>query len=87
VRYGRECAVSDRVETATAVMRLKALQVFAVASLAFSLSLTAAQRSSDSRDKTEKVGDVLAALEASPGKVIADVGAGGGSIPFALPQP
>jgi predicted methyltransferase len=37
-----------------------------------------AQRNVDSREKTEKVADVLAALDAVPGKVIADVGAGEG---------
>ena len=57
---------------------MKSLQVFGLAVLALSLPVSAAQRNSDSRDKTEKVGDVLAALEATPGKVIADVGAGEG---------
>jgi predicted methyltransferase len=60
------------------MMRVKSLQAFAIASLALSLSVDAAQRNADSRDKTEKVGDVLAALEATPGKAIADVGAGEG---------
>jgi ubiquinone/menaquinone biosynthesis C-methylase UbiE len=39
---------------------------------------TPAQVASDSREKTEKVGELLAALQAEPGKRIADVGAGEG---------
>jgi precorrin-6B methylase 2 len=38
-----------------------------------------AQVNSDVREKTEKVAEVLAALEATPGKHIADVGLGDGS--------
>lgn len=37
-----------------------------------------AQAADDRRDKTEKVSEVLAALQAEPGKRIADVGAGEG---------
>jgi ubiquinone/menaquinone biosynthesis C-methylase UbiE len=37
-----------------------------------------AQVANDSREKTEKVGEILAALQAEPGKRIADVGAGEG---------
>jgi precorrin-6B methylase 2 len=41
-------------------------------------ALTWWQGASDSREKWEKVGEVLAALQAEPGKRIADVGAGEG---------
>jgi ubiquinone/menaquinone biosynthesis C-methylase UbiE len=41
-------------------------------------ALTWAQVASDNREKSEKVGEILAALEADPGKRIADVGAGEG---------
>lgn len=41
-------------------------------------ALTWAQVASDSREKSEKVGEILAALQAEPGKRIADVGAGEG---------
>jgi predicted O-methyltransferase YrrM len=37
-----------------------------------------AQAAADSREKSEKVSDILAALQAEPGKQIADVGAGEG---------
>ena len=37
--------------------------------------LALAQVADDSREKTEKVGEILAALQAEPGKRIADVGA------------
>jgi ubiquinone/menaquinone biosynthesis C-methylase UbiE len=37
-----------------------------------------AQVADDSRDKTEKVSDILSALQAKPGKRIADIGAGEG---------
>jgi hypothetical protein len=38
-------------------------------------ALTWAQVADDSREKTEKVSEILAALQAEPGKRIADVGA------------
>jgi ubiquinone/menaquinone biosynthesis C-methylase UbiE len=41
-------------------------------------TLTRAQVAADSREKTEKVSEILAALQAEPGKRIADVGAGEG---------
>jgi ubiquinone/menaquinone biosynthesis C-methylase UbiE len=41
-------------------------------------TLGRAQAADDRRDKTEKVGEILAALHAEPGKQIADVGAGEG---------
>src|SRR5688572_10117674 len=41
-------------------------------------TLTRAQVTADSREKTEKVSEILAALQAEPGKRIADVGAGEG---------
>lgn len=41
-------------------------------------SMARAQVADDSREKTEKVSEVLAALQAEPGKRIADVGAGEG---------
>lgn len=40
--------------------------------------VTWAQAAGDSREKSEKVGDILAALQAEPGRRIADVGAGEG---------
>jgi hypothetical protein len=42
--------------------------------------LSWAQVADDSREKTEKVSDILSALQAEPGKRIADIGAGEGSI-------
>ena len=41
-------------------------------------SIATAQINSSARDRTEKVREVLAALDAAPGKIIADVGAGEG---------
>ena len=41
-------------------------------------SLSWAQVADDSRDNTEKVSDILSALQAEPGKRIADIGAGEG---------
>ncbi|MGH9309140.1 MAG: class I SAM-dependent methyltransferase [Vicinamibacterales bacterium] len=41
-------------------------------------TLALAQVAVDSREKSEKVGEILAALQAEPGKQIADVGAGEG---------
>jgi len=41
-------------------------------------TLTAAQSADDSREKSEKVSEVLAALQAEPGKRVADLGAGEG---------
>lgn len=41
-------------------------------------TLTSAQSADDSREKSEKVNEVLAALQAEPGKRIADLGAGEG---------
>lgn len=41
-------------------------------------TITQAQVAADSREKTEKVSEILAALQAEPGKRIADVGAGEG---------
>jgi predicted methyltransferase len=40
--------------------------------------LSWAQVADDSREKTERVSDVLSALQAQPGKRIADIGAGEG---------
>ena len=60
------------------MLRYKRFHALTAVTVALSLSVTAEQRNSDSRDKTEKVSDVLAALEATPGKMIADVGAGEG---------
>jgi len=40
--------------------------------------LSWAQVADDSREKTEKVSDILSALQAEPGKRIADIGAGEG---------
>jgi ubiquinone/menaquinone biosynthesis C-methylase UbiE len=41
-------------------------------------TVAASQSADDNREKSEKVGDVLAALQAEPGKRIADLGAGEG---------
>ena len=41
--------------------------------------LSWAQVADDSREKTEKVRDILSAPQADPGKRIADIGAGEGS--------
>jgi ubiquinone/menaquinone biosynthesis C-methylase UbiE len=43
-----------------------------------------AQRAEDSREQTEKVRDILDALQAEPGKRIADVGAGEGFYTFRI---
>lgn len=43
-----------------------------------------AQRAEDSREKTEKVRDILDALQAEPGKRVADVGAGEGFYTFRI---
>jgi predicted methyltransferase len=48
------------------------IAMFSVSSVAW------AQVADDSRDKSEKVSDILAALQAEPGKRVADVGAGEG---------
>ena len=48
--------------------------------------LALAQVASDSREKTEKVGEILAALQAEPGKRIADVGAGEGFYSLRIAQ-
>jgi len=58
-----------------------------VTSVALSLFLGASQSSSDRRrDSPEKVGELLAALAATPGKVIADVGAGEGFYAIRIAQ-
>jgi ubiquinone/menaquinone biosynthesis C-methylase UbiE len=41
-------------------------------------AIASAQVADDSREKSEKVADILAALQAAPGKQIADLGAGEG---------
>jgi hypothetical protein len=41
--------------------------------------LALAQVADDGREKTEKVSEILVALQAEPGKGIADIGAGEGS--------
>lgn len=46
--------------------------------------VVAAQSADDSREKTEKVGDILDALQAGPGKRVADVGAGEGFYTFRI---
>jgi precorrin-6B methylase 2 len=46
--------------------------------MTLSVARLAAQANSDVRGKTEKVAEILAALEATPGKHIADVGSGDG---------
>ena len=55
-------------------------QIFLAGFCVITLSVPrlAAQVNSDGRDKTEKVAEVLAALEATSGKRIADVGSGDG---------
>ena len=61
------------------MMRIKPVAYLAlVLMVVISFTTISAQRNADSREKTEKVADILAALEAAPGKVIADVGAGEG---------
>jgi hypothetical protein len=59
------------------VRKLVAVRLIALLSIA---TLTWAQVADDSREKWEKVSDILAALQAEPGKWIADVGAGGGFV-------
>ena len=59
-------------------MVVRSVRAGIVTSVALSILLGASQIDSDRREKTEKVGEVLAALEATTGKVIADVGAGEG---------
>jgi hypothetical protein len=49
-------------------------------------SLARAQAADDSREKSEKVNEILAALQAEAGKGIADVGAAKDSIPSASPE-
>jgi len=68
-------------------MDVKSVRAGIVTSVSLSLFLGASQINSDRRDKTEKVGEVLAALGATAGKVIADVGAGEGFSLFALLKP
>jgi precorrin-6B methylase 2 len=46
--------------------------------LACAGTIASGQIADDSREKSEKVPEILAALQASPGKVIADIGAGEG---------
>jgi ubiquinone/menaquinone biosynthesis C-methylase UbiE len=46
--------------------------------------LSWAQVADDSREKTEKVSDILSALQAEPGKRIADIGAGEGFYSFRI---
>ena len=48
--------------------------------------LALAQVADDSRGKTEKVGEILAALQAEPGKRVADVGAGEGFYSLRIAQ-
>jgi ubiquinone/menaquinone biosynthesis C-methylase UbiE len=48
--------------------------------------LSWAQVADDSREKTEKVSDILSALQAEPGKRIADVGAGEGFYSLRIAQ-
>jgi predicted O-methyltransferase YrrM len=57
-----------------------------VASTICSLSVLTAQRNTDSRDGTEQVNVVLAALQAEPGKMIADVGSGDGFYSIRIAQ-
>lgn len=57
-----------------------------VASTIGSLSVLTAQRNTDSRDGTEQVNVVLAALQAEPGKMIADVGSGEGFYSIRIAQ-
>jgi ubiquinone/menaquinone biosynthesis C-methylase UbiE len=57
------------------VRKLLAVLLIALLSIA---TLTWAQVADDSREKWEKVSDILVALQAEPGKRIADVGAGEG---------
>jgi ubiquinone/menaquinone biosynthesis C-methylase UbiE len=52
--------------------------VFAAGLLLTESPIATAQINSSARDRTEKVSEILAALDAAPGKVIADVGAGEG---------
>jgi hypothetical protein len=40
------------------------------------VAVAPAQVADDGREKSEKVSEILAALQAAPGKLIADVGAG-----------
>jgi hypothetical protein len=46
-----------------------------------------AQGGSDNREKFEKVSEILAALQAEPGKRIADVGAGEGFYSLRIARP
>jgi ubiquinone/menaquinone biosynthesis C-methylase UbiE len=57
----------------------------AIALVLTGLSVVAwAQRAEDSREQTEKVRDILDALQAEPGKRVADVGAGEGFYTFRI---
>ena len=58
------------------MLRYKRFHALTAVTVGLSLSVTAEQRNSDSRDKTEKVSDVSAALEARPGKMSGGVGPG-----------
>jgi predicted methyltransferase len=49
-----------------------------VIGLVSTVTVALAQIADDSREKSEKVSEILAALQAGPGKLIADVGAGEG---------
>lgn len=52
--------------------------VFAASLLLTPSPIVITQTNSPARDRTEKVGEILAALDATPGRIIADVGAGEG---------
>ena len=49
-------------------------------------TLTRAQVAADGREKTEKVSEILAALQAEPGRRMADVGAGEGFYALRIAQ-
>ena len=57
-----------------------------VIGLAFVVAVASAQVADDSREKSEKVSEILAALQAAPGKLIADVGAGEGFYSLRIAQ-
>ena len=65
----------------------KSVHVGIVTSVALSVFLGASQTNSDRpRETAEKIAELLAALEATPGKVIADVGAGEGFYTIRIAQ-